>query len=43
VHTDVILVHILEHVEPGAGGRSWAALRELGALLLAMYALAQSA
>ena len=41
--TDVVLVHILEHVEPGRKGRSWAALRELGALLLAVYALAQSA
>lgn len=42
LHTDVVLVHILEHVEPGARGRSWAALRELAALLLAIYALAQS-
>jgi len=43
LHTDVVLVHILEHVEPGRGGPSWTALRELGALLLAVYALAQSA
>ncbi len=43
LHTDVVLVHILEHVEPGRKGRSWAALRELGALLMAIYALAQSA
>ena len=43
LHTDVVLVHILEHVEPGRWGPSWTALRELGALLLAVYALAQSA
>jgi fermentation-respiration switch protein FrsA (DUF1100 family) len=39
-NTDVVLVHLLEHVEPGSRGRTWSALRELGALLLALYALA---
>jgi len=40
--TDVVLVHVLEHVEPGHGGPSWRALRELGALVLVMYGLAHS-
>jgi len=39
-NTDVVLVHLLKHVEPGSRGRAWGALRELSALLLAMYALA---
>jgi pimeloyl-ACP methyl ester carboxylesterase len=41
--TDVVLVHLLAHVEPGRGGPSWTALRELGSLLLAIYALARAA
>ena len=41
--TDVVLVHLLAHVEPGGRGPSWTALRELGSLLLAIYALARAA
>jgi pimeloyl-ACP methyl ester carboxylesterase len=37
--TDVVLVHVLEHVEPGRGGVSWTALRELFALVVVVYAL----
>jgi len=38
-HTDVVLVHVLEHVEPGRRGVSWTALRELFALVVVVYAL----
>ena len=37
--TDVVLVHVLEHVEPGRRGGSWTALRELFALVVVVYAL----
>jgi fermentation-respiration switch protein FrsA (DUF1100 family) len=37
--TDVVLVHVLEHVEPGRRGVSWTALRELFALVVVVYAL----
>ena len=37
--TDVVLVHVLEHVEPGRRVGSWTALRELFALVVVVYAL----
>jgi pimeloyl-ACP methyl ester carboxylesterase len=41
--THLVLVRVLEHVEPGRGGLSAAALREFAALVLVMYALAHAA
>ena len=41
--TDVVLVHLFQHVDPSAGGLSWTALRELGALVLAVYGVARAA
>jgi pimeloyl-ACP methyl ester carboxylesterase len=41
--TTVVLVHLVQHVETGRARRSWTAMRELGALVLAVYALAEAA
>jgi len=40
--TDVVLVHVLAHVEAGRRGPSWTALRELVSLVLAVYGLARA-
>ena len=40
-NTEVVLVHLFEHVDPGRRKLSWAALRELGTLILAVYGLAR--
>ena len=42
-NTKVVLVHLFEHVDPGRRKLSWAALRELGALILEVYGLARAA
>jgi len=41
--TTVVLVHLVQHVETSRARRSWTALRELAALVLAVYALAEAA
>jgi len=41
-HTEVVLVHLLQHVEPGAPRRGWRVLGEVTRLLLAVYGLARS-
>jgi pimeloyl-ACP methyl ester carboxylesterase len=41
--TEVVLVHLVQHVEPGAGRPSWAALRELASLIVAFYGLVRAA
>lgn len=41
--TDVVLVHLFGHVDANRRGVSWTALRELGALILAVYALGRAA
>jgi hypothetical protein len=40
--TDVVLVHLFEHVEPSRTARATIAMRELGALVLVVYALASA-
>jgi pimeloyl-ACP methyl ester carboxylesterase len=42
-HTEVVLVHLLAHVEAGRERSAWTALSELGRLVLAVYALARAA
>jgi pimeloyl-ACP methyl ester carboxylesterase len=40
--TKVVLVHLLEHVEPGRAALSWTGLRELGTLACVLYGLGRS-